>query len=338
MLQTTYLPRHSGKTTVFCRIFAGALAALLTLGANAQNDPSTDKLPYGSLFTSSQRAPKTQARIYAYRAADTASALPINLYINGRYHASLLRGGYTEFCTTTSNWNLQTTLNDSERLHAGKLQTGTPLSPRPGQVLFLQIQDNAGRGAIVQTVSEAQALQQLRQTRLQQHTVSRSPLVEECSTELTEAIPTATTTPAKPVANPPQTRKAPPQREYALETDALFEFGKSELRPTGFNAIENLIQQVHQDYTRLDRIVVVGYSDAIGPAKLNKKLSLERARSVAERLSERGGLQAKKPIQAEGRGAEELVKTDCHNAPTPANKACHAPNRRVAIVVYGVRR
>lgn len=328
-------PPHRSPATAFFRILISALPMMLALGASAQPTSTNEWSPYGPSFNASQRAPKTQARIYAYRPADATSPQPVNLYINGRYHTSLLRGGFTEFCTSASNWNLQTTLNDAERLHTGKQQTGLPLNPRPGQVLFLQVQDSASRGVTAQSVAENQALAQLRQTRLQQHTLSRAPVAEECSTDLAEA---AAATPVKPVASPASAQKGPPQKEYALETDAVFEFGKSELRPAGFNAIENLIQQVHQDYTRLDRIRVIGYTDAIGPANLNKKLSLERARTVAERLTERGGLQARKSIQAEGRGAEELAKTGCQNAPTPTNKACHAPNRRVAIVVYGVRR
>lgn len=313
------------------RFLTSLYLAWTALGTSAQTEPaSAEASPYGQTFSAEQRAPKSQTRIYAYRASDSANNHPVNLYINGRYHASLLRGGYTEFCTSASNWTMQSAMQDAERLHTGKQQTGLALSPRAGQVLFLQVQDT-GR---TQAVPEAQALGQLRQTRLQQHTLSRSPLAEECGSELADATPT----PASPAAFPAATRKGPPQKEYALETDAVFEFGKSELRPAGFNAIENLIQQVHQDYTRLDRIRVIGYSDAIGPAKLNKKLSLERARSVAERLTERGGLLARKPIQAEGHGAEELVRTHCQNTPTPANKACHAPNRRVVIVVYGVRR
>lgn len=324
-----------------CRRFGAGVRFLIALclawtavGTSAQTEPASAEVsPYGQTFSAVQRAPKSQTRVYAYRAPDSASSLPVNLYINGRYHASLLRGGYTEFCTSASSWTVQSALQDAERLYTGKQQTGLALSPRTGQVLFLQVLDT-GR---TQAVPEALAVAQLRQTRLQQHTVSRSPLAEECGSELADATPLPAT-PAAPVPLPTASRKGPPQKEYALETDAVFEFGKSELRPAGFNAIENLIQQVHQDYTRLDRIRVIGYSDAIGPAKLNKKLSLERARSVAERLTERGGLLARKPIQAEGHGAEELVQTHCQNTPTPANKACHAPNRRVVIVIYGVRR
>lgn len=285
---------------------------------------------YGDPFTQVERAPKTQARVYAFRSAQANSLQPVNLYINGRYHASLLQGGYTEFCTPAGKWQLQTALNDAEQQHKGKQQAGLPVTAEAGQVLYLQVKDSGP--ATAQAVAAPQALEVLRATRRQQHTVSRAPQVVECDTDLTDANPSPL--PATPAA---VAKKLPPQRQYALETDALFEFGKTELRAAGFNAIESLIEQVHKDYSTIDRIRVLGYSDAIGPAKLNRKLSLERAKAVAERLSDRG-LKAKRPIQTEGRGDEELIRTDCHNSPTPANKACHAPNRRVVIVVYGVRR
>ena len=40
----------------------------------------------------------------------------------------------------------------------------------------------------------------------------------------------------------------------------------------------------------------------------------------------------------EGRGAADLAKIGCKNKPTPENKACHAPNRRVVISITGTRK
>ncbi|MBM3386431.1 MAG: hypothetical protein FJY36_01995 [Betaproteobacteria bacterium] len=316
----------------------GLLLCLLATACASVHAQTPQTLPstisaHGDAFGQAQLAPKTQARVYAYRPATATQTAPLNLYINGRYLASLLPGTYTEFCTASGSWHLQAALNDAQQQHAGKQHTGVLLTPQAGQVLYLRIHDTRSR--LVEAVPEAQALGELPATRLQQHTLPRAPQVQECSAELSNAPPAAAPTQA-PAPAPSATKKPVIPREYALETDALFAFGKTELRPAGFNAIENLVHQVSQDYARVDRIQVIGYSDAIGPAKLNRKLSLERAQAVAERLKSKG-LQAKK-IQTEGHGSDELVNTRCHNSPTPANKACHAPNRRVVIVVYGVRR
>lgn len=305
--------------------------ALLGVTLSPAQAPVPDLSVDGEAFAQAQRAPKTQARVYVYRPATAAQTAPINLYINGRYLASLLRGGFTEFCSAGETWRLQSALNDASQLHQGKRQAGLPVTPVAGQVLYLRVQDTAASSALVQEVPPAQAVDELRRTRRQQHTLARAPQAVECASELVDPSPAPVA-----AAAPPSPKRAP-QREYALETDALFEFGKTELRATGFNAIEALIDRIQRDYTRIERIRVVGYTDAIGPTKLNRKLSQQRAQLVAQRLKERG-LKPERGIQPEGHGAEELVKTDCRNAPTPANKACHAPNRRVVIVVYGLSR
>lgn len=135
----------------------------------------------------------------------------------------------------------------------------------------------------------------------------------------------------------PVPEKSTPQREYALQADALFEFGKAVLKAEGFNAIEVMIQQVQKEYSSIDKIRVIGYTDPIGPVALNKKLSTQRANTVADRLYKRG-LRPKSGIEAEGRWSLELAKVGCKNTPTPENKMCHAPNRRVVIVIFGARR
>lgn len=131
--------------------------------------------------------------------------------------------------------------------------------------------------------------------------------------------------------------KAAPKRDFVLAADALFEFGKAELKPAGIQSIQTLVQQVKQEYSSVERIRVLGYTDAIGPAHLNSKLSAARAHSVAE-LLDRNDLRPSRGYTTEGRGSAELAKLSCKNKPTPENKACHAPNRRVVISVIGTRK
>jgi len=341
MLYRTSFIRSLISTPFVTCLFTWLLCSLSTQNVNAQSPAASEISAFGPSFVTTQKASQKQARIYIYRPNQASGSLPVNLYINGRYHASLLGGGYTEFCTPATHWNLQSAFNDAGQLHNGKYQPGINLNTPPGQVFFLQIQDSTGGKASVQTVTETQALAQLRETRLQRHTMNRAPLAEECSADLPVHAPVSAVVPSNTVV-PPQ----PPvvqastlpllTREYGLKTDTVFEFGKADLRSTGLNAIEDLIHRVRQDYKVIDRIHVLGYSDAIGSAQVNRKLSLARAKAVADRLKERG-IKVQKHIQAEGLGDANLVRTHCQNKPTPANKACHAPNRRVAIVVYGVR-
>lgn len=292
--------------------------------AHAQDKINNKIEAYGDIFSRPQFATKTQARIYAYRTQLIKNSQPINIYINSRYHASLLAGGYTEFCLYPGKINMQLALDDARQMHLGKEVVGQVLSAQAGQVQYIRIEETTGDSASFQVIPEQQALAEIRRTARQKHTVSRAPEAQECSNDL---------------VGPPEPPKAliPPPREYAIETDALFEFGNPELRAEGFNSIEALIQKVRSDYTQIERIRVIGYTDAIGTVALNKKLSQQRADAVAKRLLMRG-LQPTRGIQAEGRWSLELAKTSCNNSPTPANKACHAPNRRVVIVVSGLRR
>ena len=79
-----------------------------------------------------------------------------------------------------------------------------------------------------------------------------------------------------------------------------------------------------RDFSGVERIRVVGHTDAIGQPKSNAKLSLERAKVVAQQLHERG-LKSSKDFKIEGEGAKHLMKLRCGNKPTPENKRCHAP-------------
>jgi OOP family OmpA-OmpF porin len=281
--------------------------------------------PFGASFAVAAAAPLQQARVLVYRPGPRAKSEPVNIYLNGRYHTSLLRGGYTEFCAQPGSVAFHAVHADAQKMHTGRQEPAQSWSFQPGKTLFLKAQE-AGRLA---EVSTEQAQRELSGAALQIHTVSRATVVQDCQAP----APVLAQAPVVKAAAP----KPPVPRLYALESDALFEFGKSELRASSYNTIEIMAQKLKQDFSSVERIRVVGHSDAIGPAKLNTQLSMARAKVVAQQLKERG-LQPVKGFKIEGEGATHLVKLRCGNAPTPENKLCHAPNRRVDIVVTGARR
>jgi OOP family OmpA-OmpF porin len=286
--------------------------------------------PFGARYVAVLAAPPQQARVLVYRSGPTGKAEPVNIYLNRRYHASLLQGGYTEFCTAAGSVAVHAALDDASKMHNGKQALGQSWTFEPGKSLFLKVQES-GR---LSEVSLEQAQRELPDTALQTHTLSRSPLVQECQepAPALAQVPTARPLPAKP-----QSVKAPVPRLYALETDALFEFGKSELRASSYNAIEIMAQKLKRDFVGVERIRVIGHTDAIGQTKSNIKLSMARAKVVAQQLQERG-LKPSKGFKIEGEGSTHLVKLGCGNKPTPENKSCHAPNRHVDIVVTGASR
>lgn len=307
--------------------FSGFLAVLILLFmtapvARAQSPQVSHSIEsFGQPFAAAQADPVNQARVYVYRVNQGLSQMPVNIYLDGNYHASLLRGGYTDFCVNFGSMLVKAALNDASRLHLSKVDGAQRLTLQGSQSTYLRVNEKESPVIALESVPAEQALAELAQTRQQIHTISRAKVARAC---------------VEPQA-PPAAEKPEPPRLFALETDALFEFGKAELRASGFNAIENLVQVMQKEFSEVDRIRVVGFTDAIGPTTLNKRLSRQRAEVVAQKIAERQ-IPAKQAIEAEGRGASELAKTGCANQPTPENKTCHAPNRRVVVVVTGVRR
>lgn len=288
--------------------------------------------PFGARFAVAQAAPAKQARVLVYRQGPVAADEPVNIYLNSRYHTSLLKGGYSEFCALAGPVAFHAVLADASKMHTGRQGAGQSWTFQAGKTLFLKVQE-PGRLA---EVPQAQAQRELTGTAQQIHTVSRAPVVQECQ-EPAPVLAQARAPAVLPTQPKPAAPKPPVPRLYALESDALFEFGKDELRASSYNAIEIMAQRLKRDFSEVERIRVVGHTDAIGKPKSNAKLSMQRAKVVAQQLQERG-LRPTKGFKIEGEGPKHLVKLKCGNSPTPENKLCHAPNRRVEIIVTGAKR
>lgn len=303
------------------------VSVAVALPAAAQSsDPRVSIDAFGEVFTTALAAPADQTRVLVYRTNQSPNSLPINIYLNGQYHASLLRGGFSEFCAAPGVVNIKAALDDASRLHTSKLDAGQRLTLKAGQTIFLKVDESTSPAIGLLSGTAAQTKSEMEGIRRQIHTISRAKAALTCA----QPAPVA-------VVPPPPAPKPPAPREYALETDALFEFGKAEIRASGYNAIESLVQRLLQDFSSVERIRVVGYTDPIGSAAFNKKLSQQRADVVARQIASRN-IPIERGIEAEGRGPIELVKTGCGNTPTPENKLCHAPNRRVMVVITGARR
>ncbi len=315
-------------STPLNRWLVGLSVAALSQVAMAQSGSTRVIIDsFGEAYATAPLAPANQTRVFVYRTQQGVAQQPVNIYLNGQYHASLLRGGFTEFCAEPGNVSIKAALDDASRLHLSKQDGGQRLNMQVGQTLFLKVDEAGQPGIVVLSMPASQANAEMSNTRRQIHTISRAKAALTCGEPGKAAV-------APP---PPPPVRPPAPREYALETDALFEFGKAELRASGFNAIEALVQRLNQDYSSVDRIRVVGYTDAIGSLQINKKLSQQRADVVARQISARN-VKPTRGIEAEGRGSIELSKTGCRNEPTPENKICHAPNRRVVVVITGARR
>jgi len=119
--------------------------------------------------------------------------------------------------------------------------------------------------------------------------------------------------------------------------DALFEFGKTAIKPTGKRALDKFAANLKGANYQL--ITVTGYTDRIGSSASNMKLSTRRADAVKDYLVESAGVPANK-ISARGAGeSNPLTKPgECKGKiATQKLKACLAPDRRVEVDVTGTR-
>ena len=344
------------RRTVFWAVFVtGALGAWAS--AQAQTDrapeirtPSAGPSPiakFGTQFQTAQAAPDRQTRIFIYRQPVSANANPVNIYLDSRFHTALLGGGYSEFCAAPGAIAIQTGYDDAKKMHQAKESPGQTWALQAGQTLYLRVNEANPADMKLVEIAADPAQQELARTALQTHVLSRAPAAQRCapaqtaapvlSAAVTPGLTAKLPAPADPVVlTPAATRKTAAPRAYALQSDALFEFGKTELKTSGYNSIEIMAQQLISDFQQVERIRVVGHSDSIGKPKANRVLSLARAQVVAGQLRDRG-VKVLKGFQVEGQGEDSLLKTNCPKKLTPASKLCHAPNRRVEIIVYGAR-
>ncbi len=119
--------------------------------------------------------------------------------------------------------------------------------------------------------------------------------------------------------------------------DSLFDFGKSDVKPSGKAAIDKFTTDIKgADFSR---ITVTGHTDRIGSHAYNMKLSQQRAEAVKAYMVESAGIPADK-IEAQGvDGADPVTKPgECKGKKvSKALISCLAPDRRVEVEVNATR-
>ena len=108
---------------------------------------------------------------------------------------------------------------------------------------------------------------------------------------------------------------------------ALFEFGKSELKPEGKEKIGQYLVEAKEELARADQVAVTGYTDTVGEADFNSTLSLQRAEAVRDQLVSLGA-DAKK-FHVIGAGESKPIADN-------STDEGRAKNRRVEVAVFGV--
>jgi hypothetical protein len=164
----------------------------LTLETN-QAGPNARIEVLSERFKARTLAPQ-ETKLVIYRHPKTAPTEGVvSLFINERYHASLMAGGFTEVCLPRGTVNIKLRATKAaERTNASITQARIEMDEQTG---YISLMDSAGPPAMVQ-VSEAVALTDLSDLLRQVHTMSRVPDQQSC-TEAASTPSSATPAPAQ---------------------------------------------------------------------------------------------------------------------------------------------
>jgi OOP family OmpA-OmpF porin len=142
--------------------------------------------------------------------------------------------------------------------------------------------------------------------------------------------------PAREQPVPARIAQVPPQKKLlrvTLEAGPHFDFDKAALRPTGKEKMDKFLAELQA--LQYDTISVVGYTDRIGPAPANRKLSQQRAESVKQYLAENNIPTGK--IVTRGAGSTQPVTKpdECKGLKGKKLIDCLQPDRRVEVEASG---
>lgn len=134
---------------------------------------------------------------------------------------------------------------------------------------------------------------------------------------------------------PMQVQAKVPSQKITFSEEDLFKFNEATLRPMGKVKLDNLVHDL--EGANYGAIHVVGFTDRIGSAAYNQRLSLRRADEVKGYLINKG-IPADR-IQTEGKGKTQPItkSSDCRGMTKAKEIACLQPDRRVEVTVDGTK-
>lgn len=302
--------------------FSAAYAQTAAAAPAVQQKASALKV-FGESYAPIGPVPASQAQVVYYRPGQAGNAInPANVYVDGEFHTALLQGGYSSFCVSPGKHTLGAYMKD-EPYYRGKTTNRFQADLAGGTLYFLKVREDGSSGAPLAVARDAAELE-LKPLRNQVHALSRASAVTACQSQ-----PAPAAAPAAPAA--------PAYRDYTLNGDVLFAFGKSaarDMKAGGRAEMAELAQSLQAQMSTVSSIKVIGHADQIGSDAAAQQLGAARAATVRSMLIENGVPAAL--VTSESMGNREPVVDDCKGS-LQARIACYQPNRRVVVRVAGRR-
>ncbi len=129
-----------------------------------------------------------------------------------------------------------------------------------------------------------------------------------------------------PRVAPPPPPPAPVSEKVSYQSDALFDFDRSVLKPDAQAKLTDLVDKTKG--INLEVIIATGHTDAVGGADYNQRLSVERANAVKKFLTDKGVEPSR--VYTEGKGKGSPVADN-------STSEGRSKNRRVEVEVVGTR-
>lgn len=297
---------------IFSRMMAFCFTLFLLIGCTTTNK-SPRTLPWnmsvGADTKDFQLTPDV-SKIVVFRLNKTNGiSPPVNVFINGDYHASLLAGNRAwiiDVCPGENEINIST-----NRIGYGQASSVNKDFPA-GKLSFYQVDVDNYNNALGHFVTEEQAMSLVSKLNIQDHTITRVAKVRGC-----------------------------PNAMVRFDTSTLFKFSRSDLAGmtnNGKEVISDLAFRINNEYASIEKILVEGHTDPIGDYDYNIRLSERRAQTISSLLNSEGIDSSL--ITSQGFGPNQLLRTDCAQQYTNFRDLiiCNQPNRRVEVKIFGIKK
>lgn len=300
-------PKHSGKTLRRQFGVPILLLPLTVLPLCGWSQPMQDAT-FGAGYVEAGKVGDDQAQVVYYRQADALSSGAANVYLDQELVTALKPGGYAVFCLSPGTHTLGAYLDDAP-YYDGKTRDLYAAAFKPGATYYLKVREEGLNQPLA--VSKATAEEELGNTREQIHLLSRASRAETCRYYDFLDDPTFTA------------------RNYSLLADTAFN-ARGDMTDDGNRAVAAILSELQRTNAQIVRVEVEGHTDPLGTGAENQAQGQRWADGVRRALIERGVPQS--VVTSTSAGSRVLVQHSCYGSRSE-QRACFAPNRRVAVRV-----